>query len=249
MVFDNYAKYYNLLYSDKNYKAEVDHIHNLISQYSQRPATKLLDIGCGTGIHAGFLANLGYSITGVDLSPEMVNQAKAKKIPESEFFVANAVDFKCLSGFDVITSLFHVFSYQTANSEAEAMITNVSEHLKEQGLFLFDFWYGPAVLNERPSIKVKRLDNDEIQVTRIAEPILKINDNIVDVNFEVLIYDKAHNHTDIVRELHPMRYFFKPEIEFFLQKAGMSILYFKEWLTGKEPSDATWGVCCIAVKN
>jgi SAM-dependent methyltransferase len=249
MVFNNYAKYYNLLYRDKDYEAEVNHIHSLIKQFSQEPITKLLDIGCGTGTHASFMAKLGYNITGIDLSPEMINQAIAKKIPGSQFYVGNAIDFKCQDQFNAITSLFHVFSYQTVNSNAEAMIKNASEQLKPNGLFLFDFWYGPAVLIERPSVKVRRLESAEIKVTRIAEPVLKINENVVDVNFELLIYDKEHNYTELIREVHPMRYFFKPEIEFFLEKAGMGMLYFKEWLTGKEPSEATWGVCCVAVKT
>jgi SAM-dependent methyltransferase len=43
-----------------------------------RPGARLLDLGCGTGIDAGWFAGRGYSVIGVDLSPEMVRQARRR---------------------------------------------------------------------------------------------------------------------------------------------------------------------------
>jgi len=248
-MFNNYAKYYNLLYKDKDYHAEIDHIHSLIKQFSMKPVKDVLDVGCGTGTHAYYMAQLGYQMTGIDISPEMINHALTKKIPNADFRIENAISFSLNKKFDTITSLFHVLSYQTATENARAMIKNACEHLNENGLFIFDFWYGPAVLNEKPSVKIKRLEDDEIKVTRIAEPVLKVNENIVDVNFEMVIYDKRNNQYNIVVEVHPMRYFFRPEIELFLGSVGMELLYFNEWMTGQAPSEHTWGVCCVASKK
>jgi hypothetical protein len=61
------------------------------------------------------------------------------------------------------------------------------------------------VLYERPTIRVKRLENEEIQVTRIAEPILHPNDNIVDVKYHVFVKDKQHNNVEELQETHRMR--------------------------------------------
>jgi hypothetical protein len=41
-------------------------------------------------------------------------------------------------------------SYQIETNEIEAVFKKVSEHLAIGGLFLFDFWYGPAVLSDSP---------------------------------------------------------------------------------------------------
>lgn len=249
MVFNNYAKYYNLLYKDKDYPGEAQYVHSLVKQFATKPVKSVLDIGCGTGSHADYMSRLGYQMTGIDSSGEMISRAKERKIPRAEFLTANATSFSFNKKFDVITSLFHVVSYQTATEDAVAMIENASAHLNEKGLFIFDFWYGPAVLTERPSVKIKRLENDEIKVTRIAEPLLRVNENIVDVNFELFIYDKQRDQSDTVKEVHPMRYFFKPEIDLFLSHAGLHALYFNEWLTGHSPSEHTWGVCCVASKR
>lgn len=248
MVFSDYAKYYNLLYRDKDYNAETSHVHSLINEFAERLVHTVLDIGCGTGMHAHYMNLLGYQVAGIDSSQEMISQALAKGIPQADFKVGNATSFSLDRKFDVITSLFHVLSYQTATENVTALMKNVSRHLNEKGLFIFDFWYGPAVLSEKPSFKVKRFEDDEIKVTRITEPVLKVNENVVDVNFELIIQNKQQNQVNTVKEVHPMRYFFKPEIELLLVSTGFQLLYFNEWMTGCLPSEHTWGVCCVASK-
>jgi SAM-dependent methyltransferase len=208
-----------------------------------------LDIGCGTGVHAHYMTGKGYQVTGVDLSAEMISQARDKNIPGAVFHEGNATTFHLNEKFDIVTSLFHVMSYQTTNEQVRAMIHNAIRHLDDNGLFIFDFWYGPAVLNEKPTVKIRRLENEELQVTRIAEPVLKVNENLVEVNFEMNVQDKLNKSLSVFRELHPMRYFFKPEIALLLEAENMRILDFKEWMTGAEPSDTSWGVCCVAVKD
>jgi SAM-dependent methyltransferase len=249
MVFNNYAKYYNLLYKDKDYKSEAAYVDGLVKRFSEKTGKTILDIGCGTGIHAALMSNYGYKLTGIDLSEEMIAIARSKAIANAQFRVGNATDFELHEKFDIVTSLFHVLSYQTTNDNVRSMIKNASMHLSEKGLFIFDFWYGPAVLNFKPSVRIKRLEDDEIKVTRLAEPVLKPNDNIVEVNYELLITSKAKKETEVVKEIHPMRYFFKPEIEFLLADANMDILYFNEWLTDQAASESTWGVCCVAQKK
>jgi SAM-dependent methyltransferase len=248
-VFNHYAKYYNLLYADKDYKRETDYVHSLIRRFAVSEARTLLDVGCGTGTHASFLSQLGYEVTGIDLSQEMVNGAVAQNIPNADFRVGNATDFRLEKQFETITSLFHVLSYQTSNESVQKMMGNVARHLSENGLFIFDFWYAPAVLTERPSVKIKRLEDDDVKVTRIAEPVLKVNENVVEVCFELLIENKHNRQATVVKEVHPMRYFSLPEVELLLANAGMELVYAKEWLTEAEPSDRTWGVCCVAKKT
>ena len=249
MLFNQYAKYYNLLYEDKNYQEEVDYIHSLIQRFADTPVKTVLDIGCGTGEHAVFLSQLGYHVTGIDMSNEMIAIALSKNIPNTNFLVGNAMDFQLSERFDVIVSLFHVLSYQTTNEHLKEMITNGANHVCANGLFVFDFWYGPAVLTERPSVRIKRLEDEEIKITRIAEPVLKVNENKVDVNFELLIKNKEDKKVTIIKESHPMRYFFLPEIKLLLANAGIELLYAREWMTENEPSDSTWAVCCVGKKE
>src|SRR6202021_2412457 len=72
--------------------------------------------------------------------------------------------------FDVVAALFHVMSYQTSNEDLLAAMVTAKEHLTPEGIFIFDYWYAPAVLTQQPSIRVKRMESDRLEVTRIAEP-------------------------------------------------------------------------------
>jgi SAM-dependent methyltransferase len=246
MVFNNYARYYDLLYQDKEYKKEAEYLHALITQYSGRNIIHILDIGCGTGKHANLLANYGFHVTGIDFSKEMIRFADTNKVENTEFSVQDASDFSFVKKFDVILSLFHVISYQTTNEVIEKVFTNVSSHLAQKGLFIFDFWYGPAVLTEKPSSRLKSLEDDDIKVLRFAKPDMHINENVVDVNYDLMIYNKKQKVTEFIRETHKMRYFFKPEIDYYLEKSNMKAIHYEEWFTAKEISSETWGVCCIA---
>ncbi|MCB0744230.1 MAG: class I SAM-dependent methyltransferase, partial [Ignavibacteriae bacterium] len=74
--FNLYAKYYDLLYNDKDYQGEVDYINKLIKTNSNQSSHAILDLGCGTGIHANLFTNLDYQVDGVDMSPQMIERAK-----------------------------------------------------------------------------------------------------------------------------------------------------------------------------
>ena len=69
-------------------------------------------------------------------------------------------------------ALFHVLSYQTSNADAQAMFETAATHIETGGIFLFDCWYGPAVLTDRPETRVKRAEDDTVEIIRIAESVM-----------------------------------------------------------------------------
>jgi SAM-dependent methyltransferase len=144
--------------------------------------------------------------------------------------------------FDAVVSLFHVMSYQTTNKDIMSVFNAAKAHLKKGGIFIFDCWYGPAVLTERPASRVKRLEDEMISVIRIAEPAMHPNDNLVDVNYTLFIEDKSRDKIEEIKETHTMRYLFKPEIEKMLSDSELKLVTCGEWLTGKEPGLHTWSV-------
>jgi SAM-dependent methyltransferase len=248
-VFGNYARYYDLLYRDKDYVGETEFIQQLIQSTSAPGTATIFELGCGTGNHALLLAKAGYSVHGVDLSPEMLELARERceRLPADlaaklQFTKGDIRHVRVDEKFDVVLSLFHVISYQTTNADLLAAFETAKMHLKPGGIFIFDIWYGPTVLSEPPSVRVKRLEDDLIQVTRIAEPEIHPNQNCVDVNYHVFIKDKSSDTTTEVKEKHEMRYLFKPEIELYVNSLQMQLVEYGEWLTKKPAGTNTWGV-------
>jgi SAM-dependent methyltransferase len=248
-VFDSYARYYDLLYRDKDYKAEAKFIHQLLQQYA--PETQsILELGCGTGNHAILLAQLGYQyIQGIDLSLEMLSRAAKQLIDLSQengsklhFKQGDVRTFRTDQKFDSVISLFHVMSYLTTAQDLEAAFKTAKAHLKPGGLFIFDCWYGPTVLSDPPTSRIKRLETEEIRVTRIAEPVMYANQDQVEVNYQIFIQDKTKNTIEELRETHTMRYLFKHEIDYLFDRVGFQLLDYAEWMTNKPAGFDTWGV-------
>lgn len=247
-VFGNYARYYNLLYRDKDYAGEVEFIDQLLRTYASQTQS-ILELGCGTGTHALLLAKQGYSVHGVDLSAEMLQQASERlsQLPQelASKLVYSQGDIRTIrldQQFDAIVSLFHVFSYQTTNQDLQATFATVNAHLKPGGVLIFDCWYGPAVLSDRPTVRIKRLEDKEISITRIAEPVMHPNENLVNVNYQVFIKDKHNGAVEELQETHTMRYLFKPEVDLLFKASQLELIASHEWMTKSEPGFNTWGV-------
>jgi SAM-dependent methyltransferase len=244
-VFSEYARYYDLLYRDKDYAGEAAYIHGLIQRFSPG-AHSLLELGSGTGKHARLLSQKGYILHGVEVSPEMLERARSVQTEVPLTFTQGDVRTVRLGKtFDVVLSLFHVFSYMTTNEDLAAAFATARVHLKPGGHLIFDCWYGPAVLTERPSTRIKRMEDEAIEVTRLAEPRLRAQDNVVDVNYHVLIRNKQTQAVSEVKEAHHMRYLFIPEIALLAKAAGLTVLHSEEWLTARSPGVDTWGVSFV----
>lgn len=241
-VFDAYARYYDLVNKDKDYAGEARYVHSLIQRYAAGK-TRLLDIGCGTGRHAQLFAELGLDVAGLDRSEAMITQAKLSS-PELEFHVGDVCSFKLEEEFEVISALFHVVSYLTSVEQLQAAFASIRQHLQPGGLFIFDCWHGPAVLHQRPEIRIRRLSDDTTRIVRIAEPTMSIPDQTVNVDFQIFVEEQGV--WDEITENHLMRYLFAAEVESLLADNGMRLIHTEEWLTGSDPSDDSWSVVYVA---
>jgi SAM-dependent methyltransferase len=244
-VFNAYSRYYDLLYRDKGYAAEVDYIDGQLQRHGVT-GSELLEFGSGTGKHGRLLAQRGYRIKGIERSADMV--AQAKQVDGFQCQVGDISTVQLGRTFDAVLSLFHVISYQVSNEAVQAVFARAAEHLTPGGLFIFDVWYSPAVYAQRPSVRVKRLEDDGIRITRIAEPDIYPNENRVDVNYQIFAEEQVSGEVEMLSESHPMRHFSLPELDLFAQVSGFERVAAEEFLTGNTPSEKTWGVCIVMRK-
>lgn len=247
-VFEDYAYYYNLFYGDKDYIQEAKYIHDLI-QKNNNKSKSLLNLGCGTGRHDLEFNKLGYTVHGIDLSDNMIKQALKNNIKDNlTFEVADIRNYKSNKKYDVVTSLFHVMSYQWINEDLEAAFRTAYNHLEKEGLFMFDCWYGPGVLTDRPAVRVKRIEDENYHVIRIAEPEMNAEKNLVHVNYQILVTEKETGITKEIKETHRMRYLFTPEVEYILNRIGFKNVRTYEYGNENKPTYKSWNAVFIASK-
>src|SRR5450432_961599 len=135
-TFGLYAKYYNLLYGDKDYRAEVEYVIKQLKKFAPT-AESVLEFGSGTGVHGILLQKAGYTVLGLDRSESMVAEARLKGF---DCQVTDITDFELNKKYDAVISLFHVVSYLTKNAALINTFRNAYKHLNDKGIFLFDVW-------------------------------------------------------------------------------------------------------------
>ena len=102
---------------------------------------KVLDLACGEGTFAVAMANRGLRLTGVDLSPEMLEIARERAATEGVRATFIRQDMRSLSlrgRFDLVTCWFDSLNYLLEIDDLSRTFARVSRVLDENGIFIFD---------------------------------------------------------------------------------------------------------------
>lgn len=248
-AFQSYGRYYEIIYADKDYEKECDFLEEAFRKYSKPLPKRILDVGCGTGGHAILLARRGYKVTGIDASETMIRQAKTKadtKGVEVDFRRMDVSRLRLGGKFDACVCMFAVIDYLTDDNVIGKSLSNIRDHLEEGSLFVFDFWYGPAVLAILPSARLKRMEREGVGVIRFAEPRLDAVHHVCRVNY-YLIARRGRTILDEVEEEHVVRFFFPEEIKRWLEGSGFELVKLCSFPDlNVKPSERTWNVAAVS---
>lgn len=100
----------------------------------------IVDLGCGSGVWPKRLVEEGFDVTGIDISPAMIELSR-KRVPSATFHVASYLDFEFPSCI-AVTALGEVFSYTFDERNGESalgeLFQRVFSALEPGGLFIFD---------------------------------------------------------------------------------------------------------------
>ena len=244
-----YSDAYDLLYSDKDYKAECDVIETLFHRYSKIPVSTILDLGCGTGSHAFALSSRGYDVVGIDRSEGMLAVAQQRLSNEKGKVRFQQGDIRTIDPgqqFDAALIMFAVLGYQVENNDVLSALQTARRNLKPGGLLLFDIWYGPAVLRERPSDRVKVIPTKTGKILRVASGELDVAHHTCDVRFRLWKLAEGQVVTEI-EETHRMRYFFPLELSLFLSCSGFHLIRLGAFTDfDRDPDESTWSAMVVA---
>lgn len=219
----DYSKLYDSLYSKKNYQRESNQIIRLIMKHSSKKIKniKILDYGCGTGSHLSYFKKFTKNLFGYDKSKSMIKLAKQKDIDKSiSFHSSKKSIFNKEIKFDVVVMLFDVFSYLKNNDDINKELNFIKSIMKKNGLFIFQFWYGPSVMYANPKDFKKNIIINEEKILKECKSKIDLNLNLVDIRYN--FYN--HKQKIIFSENHVIRYFFKDEIVNILKINNFDLL-------------------------
>ena len=247
-VFEDYSYYYNAFYKDKDYKKEADDVDSILKKYGKDVSSVIL-FGCGTGCHDRALSRLGYKCHGIDLSSRMIDAAVQSAQTEGLDITYENADIRTYTSaakYDAVLSLFHVMSYQIGNEDILSAFRAARECLEKGGIFVFDVWYGPGVLTDKPAIRIKKAEDENNLLVRYARPEMFEDRNVVDVNYEVFVIDKKTSVAKVINETHSMRYFFAPEIRQYLHETGFGMISHFDCATLGKTDTGSWTAYFVA---
>ncbi len=141
-MFRGTAHVYDLIYEaiGKDYGAESSQIRSLIEQRKPEART-LLDVACGTGGHLRHLQET-YEVTGVDLDPEMLEQAR-ELLPDARLVEGDIRDLDLGETFDAVVCLFSSIGYLEDTDELDVAVGSMADHLNAGGVLVIDGWVRP----------------------------------------------------------------------------------------------------------
>lgn len=254
-VFKKYAFFYDLLYNDKNYQEEAKYISKLIKLFSKKKAnkTRVLDLACGTGKHAFYLEDYGYTVEGSDISSEMINVAKKnannlkKKVKFHNYSFQESNNI--IGDFDVVISMFSSIDYLISYKDLSKTLDNVYNLLTENGVFIFDYWNGNAVVRDYSPFKVLRKQSSSgKKIVRISETKLELFNQLSTIKYSCMYFDN-NNKMQEFEETHIVRYFFFDEINTFLELNGFKIVFRGPFMKLNENLDPfEWNISIVAKK-
>ncbi len=224
-MFSATADLYDLVYSFKDYRAEADKIRALIAR--ERPdARNILDVACGTGEHARFLA-ADFAVDGIDVEPRFIELAKTK-LPGRDFRVADMRSFELPSKYEVVQCLFSSIGYLLTPKEVVAAFTCFRRHLALGGIILIEPWLSPEGY-EAGHLNMVVVDRPEVKICRMN--VSQREGDVSVLRFHYLVATKEG--VQQIEETHRLALFSTATLMGFLREAGLETTFDPVGLFGR----------------
>jgi SAM-dependent methyltransferase len=245
-----HARHYDLVYAAKPYADEARFVDSLLRDAGV-PCGRLLDLACGTGRHVHELSALGWDVTGVDYSEELLERARANA-PEARFVLQDMRELD-LPGetFDAITCLFDSIGYPLDDAGVVATLNAASLHLARHGALVSEFLHAPAVLAEAAPLRLRRFEISDYgdELLRISRTCLDERRRVMEVEFE-LIELRADGTYERWLESQSNRFFYPREMEGLLERVGLRAERFvPAYRDHREVDEQTFHVIVVASRS
>jgi SAM-dependent methyltransferase len=203
--------YYHILYKDRDYEEAQLFMDNITNYLNLPEDAKILDLACGKGRHSIYLNQLGYNVTGADLSENSIEQAKLHENDTLHFEVHDMREpFE--QKFDAIFNLFTSFGYFEHESDNTKTLKAICESLTEYGFGVIDFMNVKHVIDNIVPEEVKTVDGIEFNIKRY------VIDNYI---YKDIIFEDKGEHFHFTEKVKALTL---QDFETMMEEAGIYLL-------------------------
>jgi len=196
------SPYYPILYKNRNIDEAQFFINNLLAWLQAEKGSRILDLACGRGRHANYLAQKGYSVVGIDISAKSIQTAQMRYQADNlDFYIQDMrLPFR-INYFDYIFNFFTSFGYFSSLDENQAVFAAISKGLKKGGKVMIDFMNVEKVINNIVEREEKTVDGVNFYIRR------EIHDGKIEKHIKVDDGNKIYMFNEEVQILKPHHFY------------------------------------------
>ncbi len=225
-MFSKSARWYDALYSFKDYRQEAELLMRLLT--GEHPTARtVLDVACGTAEHDRFLA-AHYQVDGLDINPEFIEIA-ARKNPQCHYYLADMTGFDLGQPYDIILCLFSSIGYVRTLENVVKALGSFKAHLAVGGVLLVEPWFTPQTWKTHTPAHMLTGETAEGKVCRMNVSDQEGLMSILDFHYLVGTPERVTHFT----ERHELGLFTVEEMLSAFTEAGLAVRYEPEGLTGR----------------
>ena len=227
--YTGFARVYDLFMDNVPYDEWAVYIDSLLKENGIKPGPNtdvplICELGCGTGNITRRLRDRGYDMIGIDVSPQMLQEAKEREKSGDESILYLCQDMREFELFGTVAAVVSVcdsLNYLTGDGELLDVFRLVNNYLDPEGLFVFDLrtpYYYANVLGE--STICENRDEGSFIWENFYDPESRINE------FDMTVYMREGKDNRYTRfeETHYQRSYTLNEVKAALKAAGLEII-------------------------
>ncbi|MCU0422108.1 MAG: class I SAM-dependent methyltransferase [Bacteroidia bacterium] len=160
------SPYYHILYKNRDMNEAEFFLRNLVAYLKPKPEQLLIDLACGKGRHSIFLNQLGFNVTGIDLSASSIKAASVYQNDALRFEVQDLRMLPYQHKFDFGLNLFTSFGYFDCDETNVKVLKEIHHSLKPNGVLVIDFMNVDLVAGKLKPFEEKEIEGINFQIKK-----------------------------------------------------------------------------------
>ncbi len=137
----SFGEDYLIVYKHRDMQGAAREVSGMLAKLALQPGAEVLDLCCGMGRHSLTIAEHGFSVTGLDLSDVLLDQARTYDKAQTVRWING--DMRQLpfedASFAAVVNFFTSFGYFANDDENRRVLLEIERVLSDEGIFLIDF--------------------------------------------------------------------------------------------------------------